>query len=54
VPVHFLECAPVELAGRHIAGHHHEWHRVEEREIGRLAEPGPQEVKVAVGLRETR
>jgi hypothetical protein len=24
------------------------------RQIGRLAEPGPQEVKVAVGLPETR
>ena len=31
MPVHFLEGAAVELAGRHVAGHRHERHRVEER-----------------------
>ena len=31
VPVHFLERAAVELAGRHVAGHRHERHGVEKR-----------------------
>ena len=31
MPVHFLERAAVELAGRHIASHRHERHGVEER-----------------------
>ena len=46
VPVHFLERAAVELAGRHVAGHRHERHGIEEgvgerdRQIGRTRAAG--------------
>ena len=46
MPVQFLECAAVELAGRHIAGHGQERHRIQkciaerDREIGRARPAG--------------
>ena len=46
VPVHFLEGAAVELAGRHVAGHRQERHRVEkgvaerDRQVGRARPAG--------------
>ena len=46
VPVHFLEGAAVELAGRHVAGHRHERHGIEERvgerdrQVGRAGPAG--------------
>ena len=58
VAVELLEGAAIELARRHVAGHREERHRIRDRQlpsaIGRLAEPGPQEVKVAVGWPDTR
>ena len=57
VPVELLKRAAIELAGRHVAGHRQERHRIEKgvgEAIGRLAEPGPQDVKVAVGCPPTR
>ena len=48
MPIKFLECAAVELAGRHIAGHRQERHRVEigiaerDRQVGRARTAGSE------------
>ena len=62
VPVHFLEGAAVELAGRHVAGHRHERHGIEkgigerDRQVGRAGPAGregrrrpPRDAVVDVG-----
>ena len=57
MPVHFLKRAAIErLVGTLpvIAMNGTESRKALASEIGRFAEPGPQEVKVAVGRPETR
>jgi hypothetical protein len=57
VAVQFLEGAAIELTGRDVpvtAMKGAESRKALASEIGKLAEPGPHEVKVAVGWPDTR